>query len=59
MVKFIDFDGEEFYKIYEKQCCVFDIRVFIVNDIFNRVLSNCVLEFGLGNQFIEKILKNR
>lgn len=58
-VKSIDFDGEEFHKIHEKQCRVPNIRVPTVNDILNRVPSNCVLEFGPGNQIIEKTPKNK
>lgn len=58
-VKSIDFDEEEFHKIHEKQCRVPNIRVPTVNDILNRIPSNCVLEFGPGNQIIEKTPKNK
>lgn len=58
-IKSIDFNGEEFHKIHEKHCRSRDIRIPTVSDILNKIPSNAVLEFGPGNQIVEKRPKSR
>ncbi|XP_062590077.1 uncharacterized protein LOC134251681 [Saccostrea cucullata] len=58
-IKSIDFDGEEFHKDHEKRRHFPFTKVHTVADILDRVPNNCVLEFGPGNQIIEKRPKSK
>ncbi|XP_061196470.1 uncharacterized protein LOC133204745 [Saccostrea echinata] len=58
-IKSIDFDGEEFHKDHEKRRHFPFTKVHSVADILDRVPNNCVLEFGPGNQIIEKRPKSK
>lgn len=58
-VKSLDFDGEEFHRNHEKRRHFPFISVPTVEDVLNRVPNNCVLEFGPGNQIINKNPKSR
>jgi hypothetical protein len=59
IIKSIDFDGEEFHRNHEKRRHFPFISVPTVEDVLDQIPSNCVLEFGPGNQIINKKPKSR